>query len=249
MNSLIGMMAADSSTETPAGLDRATFVPASPDAPYAPIRYGEDRRPNWFALAASASLGAGLLSFLVGLNMVVIKRQTYKPTIVAMLSDSPPAPPLSSPPAPAKPAEITPPSTVVVAPQPLVQTIAPPVQVATAPTYIPVPETRPTPTPAPVATPAIESAGDLSSKMIEARPPRYPLESRRKHEQGTVILSVLLDTSGRVAEISVSRSSGSERLDRAALEAVRRWRWSPTHRGGAPVMVRGRVEIPFELTR
>jgi protein TonB len=47
--------------------------------------------------------------------------------------------------------------------------------------------------------------------------------------------------------VSVSRSSGFARLDKAALDAVRRWRWSPLVRGGVPVMVRGIVDIPFVL--
>lgn len=83
--------------------------------------------------------------------------------------------------------------------------------------------------------------------MIAAEPPRYPLESRRKREQGVVVLQVTLDTSGAVADISVARSCGYDRLDQAALKAVKRWRWSPTRRGGQDVIVRGLVEIPFEL--
>ena len=54
--------------------------------------------------------------------------------------------------------------------------------------------------------------------MISATPPRYPEMSRRLHEQGTVYLSVLVGTDGAVSEISVSRSSGSARLDKAALD-------------------------------
>lgn len=80
--------------------------------------------------------------------------------------------------------------------------------------------------------------------MIAADPPRYPVESRRKREQGTVVLMVILGADGSVADISVSKSSGFERLDKAALSAVRRWKWSPTRRDGAAVMVRGLVEIP-----
>lgn len=83
--------------------------------------------------------------------------------------------------------------------------------------------------------------------MIAATPPRYPQESRRKREQGTVLLLVLLAADGRVADVSISQSSGFDRLDKAALAAVRHWRWSPTRRGGAAVMVRGLVEIPFIL--
>jgi protein TonB len=84
--------------------------------------------------------------------------------------------------------------------------------------------------------------------MIEAVPPKYPYESRRLKEQGTVLLDVQLAANGAVERISVRNSSGFPRLDKAALEAVRRWRWSPTLRGGQPVAVRGVVEIPFALT-
>ena len=84
--------------------------------------------------------------------------------------------------------------------------------------------------------------------MIEAVPPRYPYESRRLKEQGTVVLDVLLGPDGRVERIAVRTSSGHARLDKAALDAVRRWRWSPMLRDGQAVAVRGLVEIPFTLT-
>ncbi|OYX16719.1 MAG: hypothetical protein B7Z07_02190 [Sphingomonadales bacterium 32-67-7] len=74
-----------------------------------------------------------------------------------------------------------------------------------------------------------------------------PIESRRRREQGEVVLNVLLDTDGRVQEISVARSSGSDRLDKAALAAVSRWRWSPMIEAGAPAMVCGVVTLPFAL--
>ncbi|MBJ7378314.1 energy transducer TonB, partial [Sphingobium sp.] len=45
----------------------------------------------------------------------------------------------------------------------------------------------------------------------------------------------------------VSQSSGFARLDDAARDAVKGWRWKPTIRGGQPVRVRGVVEIPFIL--
>lgn len=85
--------------------------------------------------------------------------------------------------------------------------------------------------------------------MIHAPPPRYPHEARRKREEGTVFLELLLARDGTVADIRVARSSGYSRLDAAALEAVRRWRWSATLREGIPVQVTGQVEIPFILMR
>jgi protein TonB len=66
-------------------------------------------------------------------------------------------------------------------------------------------------------------------------------------EQGTVVLSVVVSEQGSVSDISIFRSSGSERLDHAALRAVRRWRWSPTFRDGSAVLVQGLVKIPFLL--
>ena len=66
------------------------------------------------------------------------------------------------------------------------------------------------------------SAGDLSSTMISFKAPRYPIECRRKKEQGVVLLSLLLGVDGTVAEISVRQSSGFDRLDRASLAAQRR---------------------------
>ena len=99
---------------------------------------------------------------------------------------------------------------------------------------------------APAGPPALQT---LPATMLEAVPPRYPLESRQRREQGTVVLDVLLSPGGTVEKIAVHSSSGSPRLDKAALDAVRRWRWSPSLRNGVAVAVRGLVEIPFVLTR
>lgn len=141
----------------------------------------------------------------------------------------------------------------VVAPPPIVATPAPPPAVAVSATPSP-------PRPAPVAPAAVVAdapvappsppptdVGDLTSKMISATPPSYPQDSRRLHEQGTVVLSVLLAADGRVDRVAVAKTSGFYRLDRAALSAVRHWRWSPTLRDGAAVLVQGNVVIPFVL--
>ena len=108
----------------------------------------------------------------------------------------------------------------------------------------------PAPAPVPAALPAPPSliqAGDLGTQMVSGKPPRYPVESRRKREQGTVVLALTLGVDGTVESIAINRSSGHARLDTAARDAVRGWRWQPTIRGGQPVRVRGIVEIPFIL--
>ena len=47
--------------------------------------------------------------------------------------------------------------------------------------------------------------------------------------------------------LSIAQSSGFARLDNAARDAVRGWRWKPVMRDGQPVRVKGVVEIPFVL--
>jgi protein TonB len=51
---------------------------------------------------------------------------------------------------------------------------------------------------------------------------RYPKASRRRGEQGIVQLHFVVQADGRLTDISVQRSSGSKRLDEAAISAVRR---------------------------
>ena len=59
--------------------------------------------------------------------------------------------------------------------------------------------------------------------------------SRRLGEQGEIRLSVLVDAEGRAIELRVTRSSGSDRLDHSALEAVRQWRFTPATEDGRAV--------------
>ncbi len=213
-----------------------------------PSRYQPSRRSAPVALLGSLGLFGALLAALVTMNAMHVKKAKPGLTFVEMLrAPEPPPPEPRKAPDPVR--QIAAP-TPVVAPPPIVATLPSPVQIATSPTpppdiVLPVP---PAPAaPSPVPAPSVENAGDLSSKMISATPPRYPLEARRKHKEGVVVLTVLLGTDGSVADISISKSSGFDDLDKAALNAVRRWRWSPTQRNGTPVMVRGLVEIPFVL--
>ena len=199
------------------------------------------------ALAISIGIVGILLWSLFTMNVISPRKAESSLTVIELLRapEPPPPPPPSQQPEPEK--HVSTPSPIV-APVPVVMPPPSPLRMATS-LIPPPPQVTVTGPPAtvPAPAPAIESAGDLSSTMVAAVPPRYPHESRRKREQGTVVLMVLLGIDGSVADLSISQSSGYERLDRAALTAVRRWRWSPTRRNGTPVMVRGLVEIPFIL--
>jgi protein TonB len=183
---------------------------------------------------------------------VTVRHAAPQKLLVISLPTMPPPPPhprAAQPhpdPVPVHPQIVVPPPVVIVPtpPSPIATTA-----VAVPPVVVPV-AAAPAGPPVPVAppTPAVAEGGDLSSRMIFAKPPSYPLESRRRHEQGTVVLMLLLSADGQVSTISVAESSGSERLDQAALAAVRKWRWAPLVRNGQPVMVQGKVRIPFLLT-
>lgn len=83
------------------------------------------------------------------------------------------------------------------------------------------------------ATP-IELA-DLNVVCPQQPTPAYPLASRRLHETGQVVLKIALDNTGRILSSEIRQSSGSGRLDRAALETVKGWRCHPARREGQPV--------------
>jgi protein TonB len=79
--------------------------------------------------------------------------------------------------------------------------------------------------------------------------PVYPAVARRRAEQGTVTVSVLVGADGSVERAEVEKSSGFDALDDAALETVRaRWRFVPARRGGIAVESWVLVPIRFALT-
>ena len=61
------------------------------------------------------------------------------------------------------------------------------------------------------------------------------------------MLRVRVDAAGNVEGIELHKSSGSDRLDRAALEAVRRWRFVPARQGDRAVAGVALVPIHFQL--
>jgi protein TonB len=93
-----------------------------------------------------------------------------------------------------------------------------------------------------VVPPMVESV-----EYVRAPSPVYPRESSRRQERGTVLLRVLVDPSGRPAQIQVERSSGYARLDVAAREAVEKAVFRPHEVNGVPQAAQ--VLIPIEFTR
>jgi len=88
---------------------------------------------------------------------------------------------------------------------------------------------------------------DFNVSYFSNPEPEYPSLSRRQREQGLVKLRVHVTEEGRAGEVMLHMSSGYERLDRAALDAVKRWRFRPAQRKGMPVAGWVVVPVRFEL--
>lgn len=126
--------------------------------------------------------------------------------------------------------------------------VAPPVEV-------PPIEREPTPPPPPPAkvaevAPVPEEpviAPIFNADYLNNPVPDYPRQARRLGEQGTVLLRVLVNVEGEAASVQLSKSCGSARLDRAAEEAVREWRFVPARQGNLKKEAQVIVPIVFEL--
>lgn len=90
-------------------------------------------------------------------------------------------------------------------------------------------------------------APDFSAGYLSNPKPAYPALSRRLREQGLVRLRVHVTEEGRANEITLQESSGFDRLDKAALDAVKRWQFRPARRSGTPVAGWVLVPLKFEL--
>ena len=97
------------------------------------------------------------------------------------------------------------------------------------------------------AAPAKVELPSTNAEYLQNPAPYYRPASRRAGEQGKVIVRVLIGTDGTAKEAELRQSSGFDRLDRAALETVRKWRYVPGKRNGVPETMWFNVPINFVL--
>jgi TonB family protein len=76
--------------------------------------------------------------------------------------------------------------------------------------------------------------------------PEYSEEARKAKFEGTVVLYVEVDPSGKAINPRVIRSLGFG-LDEKAIEAVRKWKFKPGYKDGKPVTVAATIEVNFRL--
>lgn len=77
--------------------------------------------------------------------------------------------------------------------------------------------------------------------------PEYPALARRKGEQGRVMLKVLVSETGLAQKVQIDTSSGYDKLDQAAVEAVKKWSFIPARRSNQAVSAYVLVPIKFSL--
>jgi protein TonB len=113
---------------------------------------------------------------------------------------------------------------------------------AVAPPTTPIAAVAPRlPEPVPVTQP------QFNADYLDNPAPAYPALSRRLGEQGRVILRVLVNVRGAADEVQLRTPSGFARLDQAARDTVRLWRFVPARRGAEPVPAWVLIPISFRL--
>lgn len=172
------------------------------------------------------------------------------PIMVDLITTSKPEPrqekPLEIPPSP-KP--VAKPKATALAPLPVIAAPAeaPSPVVVSPPQMQPSPPAEPHPRVVAATQPVPVSPPVFNADYLHNPPPAYPPLSRRLGEEGRVILRVLVNAAGRADEVQVGTSSGHARLDDAARETVRAWRFIPAKRGEEPVTAWVLIPISFRL--
>ena len=182
---------------------------------------------------------------------------------VAQTVPAPPSPPITQPatPIPPRPAvsksQPKPPVPKPVRPvepaTPIREEIAPAANTPATPA-----ESSPAPVPSATSAPATSAHDTAPASLPVTLPsynadylnnpkPNYPSISMRLGEEGRVLLRVLVSEEGTPIDIQQIQSSGSERLDNAAREAVKRWRFIPARQGENKVKAWVQVPIDFKL--
>jgi len=161
----------------------------------------------------------------------------------------PPAPPMAKAQKPVKKQVKTPIA------KPVAEQASQPVTPAAEQTSAPVAEQQTNPTNNKPVLSVAEGAADtqayqspnFNAAYLNNPAPNYPSISRRLGEEGLVLLNVQVTADGAADSVELQTGSGSSRLDQAALEAVKKWRFTPAKRGDQAVSASVVVPVRFSL--
>ncbi len=87
---------------------------------------------------------------------------------------------------------------------------------------------------------------EVAPRLIRAAEPVYPLEARKRGDEGEALVRGLISPEGRLIDVKIAESSGFPNLDAAALSAMRQSEVAPAVSSGAPVACW--IEVPFRFS-
>jgi TonB family protein len=88
-------------------------------------------------------------------------------------------------------------------------------------------------------------AGTLHQTHYSA--PKFPVSARERGISGWVEMEFVVKPDGSVSEVLITAAEPSGIFEQAAIDAVRKWRYQPVVREGAPVQQRARLRMKFAL--
>ena len=86
-----------------------------------------------------------------------------------------------------------------------------------------------------------------AASILYAPKPAYPQTARKARWEGAVVVHVLIDADGTVTAVSVREGSDHDVLDEAALNTLKKWRFSSATTDGVPVTSVRDIRVRFRL--
>ena len=83
-------------------------------------------------------------------------------------------------------------------------------------------------------------------KVITRVEPKYPEAAREEGQEGTVLVSGVVETDGLLSNARVVKTLGED-FSKSALEALSQWKFEPGQKAGEPVAVYVQIEMTFRL--
>jgi len=96
--------------------------------------------------------------------------------------------------------------------------------------------------------PSLNTEPDFNAAYLNNPAPEYPDIAKQMGIEGTVLLLVLVQENGLPAQVSIKQSSGSSLLDKAAINAVKNWKFVAAQRYGNNIVANVIVPIKFQLS-
>ena len=98
-------------------------------------------------------------------------------------------------------------------------------------------------------SPRVRVGGGIqAARLLNKVQPTYPATAKAAGIEGTVILNAIIGMNGTPLSLRVMNSEVDPELAHAAVEAVSKWRYSPTLLNGEPIEVDTTIIVNFKLS-